>query len=355
MPPKITTRGSANITDVVEQLKDLNDCVLKKSDFEKVITDLRDEIKSMVETIVDEVRAEFAEKIKEKDDIIDDLQVTVNKQKRDIGILSDRVAVAGSALNTIKFEQNRAEQYSRRHSLRLTGVPRKRDETSDDCLNIVKKIITKIPGLNIPDAVLDRAHRIGASSGNRPPSIIFKFTTWRHRTMFYRKREEIYNEFKWKVTLDITRENMQIIGEVRQHIEANMSDQIKYVFCDVNCQPTIRTSDDRFLRFSTPDEAFSLLEKELFPRPATEGTAEIGTSSNGAARHEPVADEVAPTEPSVETGVTATSDAVDGEVAQVPDAIVIGAVTQAELGTVASVTDVSTAGARRIHEYFART
>ena len=224
----MSTRA-ANIKDVVEQLKELNDCVLKKSDFEKVITDLREEIKSMVVTLVDEVRAEFLERIKVKDDVIDDLQVTVNKQKRDIGILSDRVAVASSALNKIKYDQNRAEQYSRRHSLRLTGVPRNKGETADDCLNIVKQIIAKIPDLNIPEAVLDRAQRIGASFGNRPPSIIFKFTTWRHRTLFYRKREEIYNAFKWKVTLDITRENLQIIGVVNQHIQANMIDQVKYV------------------------------------------------------------------------------------------------------------------------------
>ena len=183
-----------------------------------------------------------------------------------------------SAILKIKADQNKSEQYTRRHSLRLHGVKRKQNEKSEDCFEIVKNIIKEME-LDIPDVVLDRAHRVGRASGTRPPPIIFKFTTWRHRTLFYRRREEISKKFNWTVSLDITRQNIELMDEVRSALEAKEISVIKYVFCDVNCQPTMRTTDDRFLRFSSIDEALNILEKELHPRPM------VNELATGAAKH----------------------------------------------------------------------
>ena len=270
-----TTRAETSISDVCEQLKLLNSRVLTKSEFNEIIEEVKDGFKSMVDKMVASLREDFQKDLDAKDVIISSLSDRVAAQSQDIGVLHDKLAVVGSAISTIKDAQNNSEQYSRRHSLRLHGVPRKQNETSDDCLNTVKHIISEIPGLDIPDVVLDRAHRVGGATGTRPPPIIFKFTTWRHRTMFYRKRSEIETKFKWKTTLDITSRNIMLMDEVRREIEHRQTDRIAYVFCDVNCQPTMRTTDDKFIRFNSLEEALNLLEKEIFANPTEKAAALI--------------------------------------------------------------------------------
>ena len=53
--------------------------------------------------------------------------------------------------------------------------------------------------MNIPDACVDPVHRVSRTDD----TVIVRFTTFRHRTMFYRKRKELNNGVK--VHLEITK------------------------------------------------------------------------------------------------------------------------------------------------------
>ena len=64
-----------------------------------------------------------------------------------------------------KILQNQQEieelgQYGRRLCLRFEGIPTEKNETSD---KVLEKIMTicKESGVEIPDTIIDRAHRIG--------------------------------------------------------------------------------------------------------------------------------------------------------------------------------------------------
>ena len=137
--------------------------------------------------------------------------------------------------------------------------------------------------------------------------------------MFYRKRSEIFKQFKWKVTLDITRSNMRMMDEVRRHIEVNNINEIEYVFCDVNCQPTLHTADDRYIRFNSTEEARNEIEKVLYPRPAKGGTIpEDMAEVNNGRREENTSGDV-PADADVLVGgddivgVVGSSDVADSE------------------------------------------
>ena len=157
-----------------------------------------------------------------------------------------------------KKDQNRAEQYTRRQSIRIHGVDRKPGETAEDCLQIVNNIITN-QELDIPDVVIDCAHRVGIARQGNPPAIIVKFTTWRHRTLFYRARKKITKEFGYKVFLDITKRNIVMMDALRDEIKNNDINTVDFIFCDVNCQPTIKFKSDEYSRFDTYDEGRSIL------------------------------------------------------------------------------------------------
>ena len=104
------------------------------------------------------------------------------------------------------------EQYGRRLCLRIDGVPAKANESSDDVLDSVKSLF-KEAKVDIPESVIDHAHRIGskyqdASSNNYCKSIIIRFTTFRHRTMFYRAKNKLKRGVKIKLDLTKSRYNL---------------------------------------------------------------------------------------------------------------------------------------------------
>ena len=90
-------------------------------------------------------------------------------------------------VNTLKFYN--IEQYGRRLCLRIDGVPSKKECKTDKVLETVKEKI-KMVGIDIPESVLDRAHRISKAyidriSGKKTQSTIVRFTTFKHRTLFF--------------------------------------------------------------------------------------------------------------------------------------------------------------------------
>ena len=87
------------------------------------------------------------------------------------------------------------EQYGRRLCLRIDGVPTKANESSDDVLDSVKSLF-KEAKVDIPESIIYRAHSAGsryldAYSNNYCKSIIIRFTTFRHRAMFYRAKNKL--------------------------------------------------------------------------------------------------------------------------------------------------------------------
>ena len=129
-----------------------------------------------MKTIFAEELAKFKEEVYKKMDEITStnkmLQQHVTSLKR-----SDEDLIKKCAEN---------EQYGRRLCLRIKGIPRGKKERSDEVLEQVRKLFGEAE-VTIPDAVLDRAHRVSKSNHD----LIVRFTTFHHRTLFYRKRKAL--------------------------------------------------------------------------------------------------------------------------------------------------------------------
>ena len=94
------------------------------------------------------------------------------------------------------------EQHGRRLCLRIKVIPRKEKERSDEVLEQVRKLFGEAE-VTIPDAVLDRAHCVSKSNHN----VIVRFTTFRHRTLFYSKSKTLKGKF---VHLDLTKSRLKL-------------------------------------------------------------------------------------------------------------------------------------------------
>ena len=80
------------------------------------------------------------------------------------------------------YEEN--EQYGRRLSLRIKDLKKQEIESSSKVLEAVKCLFSEA-SINIPDACIYREHCVSRTDD----TVIVRFATFRHRTIFYRKRK----------------------------------------------------------------------------------------------------------------------------------------------------------------------
>ena len=142
-------------------------------------------------------------------------------------------------IQNLKERSDDSEQYHRRLCLRIGGVELKQGtngESGDESLKTVKKIFRELK-VSIPEAFIDRAHRIGnignikEEGGTRYRQIIVRFTIWRHNTEVYRARKNsdsagshnrAFQDYGGRQTIFLK--------------EMGRASESCYVFSDVNCR-----------------------------------------------------------------------------------------------------------------------
>ena len=129
------------------------------------------------------------------------------------------------------------EQYSRRHSLRLNGVPVTQNEKPKDIVNAVKYEIERLD-LPIKDFEIDRAHRLGPiymdKRGNKQQTVLCKFISWGARNVMYNARKSL-NFF---IKADPTRRRHKLFTYARNHMfdeESRASKLFSNMYIDSNC------------------------------------------------------------------------------------------------------------------------
>ena len=146
------------------------------------------ELKVLLESIKSELGNKIdvlVAKLDEKDRRIVELETKVNA-------LEEKAAYNDTRYNLLECRLDDSEQYSRRTSLRINGIPYNGNETSEESLQKVKGEIEKL-GVKLDACEFDRAHRVGYKTdreGNPMNSrqMIVKFTTFRARSIVYRNR-----------------------------------------------------------------------------------------------------------------------------------------------------------------------
>ncbi len=209
----------------------------------------KDDIKSLK----DEVVLLITEKLQEQEEKISALEERIDKLEASNAVLESHVA------HLCKSHENQ-EQYSRRLCLRIDGIelPQKGvNESGEEVLGKVKKVFDELE-VDVPDTVIDRAHRIGPKSKNRDgklrQQVIVRLTTWRHRTAIYRARKKAKSPVK--IRLDLTKPRLDLLISANDILKDYKGDY--YAFADVNCR-TRANIRGKFSFFDTIEELKELI------------------------------------------------------------------------------------------------
>jgi len=128
-----------------------------------------------------------------------DLKALVEEKNEQIDNLSRRVA-------ELEVKCDDLEQYSRRNSLRIHGLPESEyEDVGEKILDLANKALEVTPPITPAD--IDRVHRIGKQNDSaQPRPVILKLATYRLRDRIYRKRTKLKHAEVGKIYIneDIT-------------------------------------------------------------------------------------------------------------------------------------------------------
>ena len=207
-----------------------------------------------------EMQANFTKDLKE--DLLKEITSLVKQQNEEISAVKESVVINESTIKVLQGnvaglkasneslvdKLDLLEQYSRRQSLRIDGIEYSSNESNDDVIKIVKDCFEEAE-VTIPDVALDRAHRVGPKyktwDGKVCQSVIVKFSNFRKRTEFYKKRKKLKKGKKVKI--DLTKKNYHILKEAREMINNTKPDNVVedylYAFADINYRLKIDNKD----------------------------------------------------------------------------------------------------------------
>ena len=116
---------------------------------------------------------------------------------------------------------------------------------------------------NLSGDCIDRAHRIGPDytcykSQEKCHSIMVRFVSFKHRTLFYRKRPSFKNV---TVKIDLTKRRYEVLKKAINLVNGN--NDVDYVITDVNCRLKVVFKDKRSSFFNDIDDLKKLLEDRI--------------------------------------------------------------------------------------------
>jgi len=122
-------------------------------------------------------------------------------------------------VSQLENEADRAQQYSRRNCLRVSGVPEVSAENTDTIiLNMAAAI-----GSDLTLDEIDRSHRVGAPKQNQtaPRDIIVKFISYRARQKMYTKRASLKAKGHTRTFIneDLTKNRSSLLYQARQLVK----------------------------------------------------------------------------------------------------------------------------------------
>ena len=234
--------------DLVKYLDSRFDQLLKRLAPKEDLIDMKNDVSMLLK------------RVEEQCDKIDVLNSRVAEQGEKVDVLEARVAMLESHVRQLQIAHENQEQYSKRLCLRIDRIDLPKDgghETADQCLEKVKAVFDEI-GVNVPDAVIDRAHRIGRKKtvgGETRQQMIVRLTTWRHRSEVYRARKKAK---KVKIHLDLTKRRLDLLILANSILKAHPEKE-GYAFADINCRLRVKIGE-KYSFFDSEDQFRQLLE-----------------------------------------------------------------------------------------------
>ena len=196
-----------------------------KTDFEKIVEVKLDTFKLELVKTIDERLSKLTSEINVtvetvKQELLDELNTVRRTCRDEIEKCNDKVTMQCTSLrvsiNSLTEENNRLEQYTRKNSVRISGIPEKPGENVIDIVN--QHVVGRLPNNAKFGAVdIDNCHRVGRrSEPGRSRQIIVKFNSHLKKMSVIRARSGLKGT-GIAINDDLTKTNQKLLTDLRNH------------------------------------------------------------------------------------------------------------------------------------------
>ena len=150
-------------------------------------------------------------------------------------------------MNLLERRLDDSEQYTRRTSLRLNGIPYSGKETGEESLNKVKAEVAKL-GITIDGNMV------------KERQMIVKFSTFRSRTLVYRNRKAATvtdTDNKVRFYIDQTKRRFELRKMADDYVRDKPN--VDFVFVDINCNLCVRLKNGDYKFFNSKEELTNIV------------------------------------------------------------------------------------------------
>ncbi len=183
-------------------------------------------------------------------------------------------------ISNLEEELNDLQQYSRRNSLRISDIPEKANENTND---IVKSLAHEKLGVSVEERDIDRSHRVGKrndhETGSKHRQILVKFTNYSARSTMIRSRYKLKGT---GITIheNLTRKNQNLLVKTsKKHGVVSAWSKDGKIFAAVpsttpgqTVKMIIKSRDDLNKVPKVDDKAIELCRKEQRSRSRSHAT-----------------------------------------------------------------------------------
>ena len=193
--------------------------VLTEQDLNNIAAKMQDiflpAVQKMIDSSVQKIKKVYDDKLEAHNQRIDDLSDENDELRSEISSLRLEV-------DRLKSRDDELEQYSRRNSIRIAGIKESdKRPTSEIVLDIANK-----NGIEVDASDIDRSHRVGESKVGSDRPLLVKFTSYRAKKLFMKKKKELpsgtyFNE-------DLTKSRGELLYQARRR---RKNDKLNGAWC----------------------------------------------------------------------------------------------------------------------------
>ncbi|XP_071166946.1 uncharacterized protein [Mytilus edulis] len=141
--------------------------------------------------------------------------------RKNVEIMSDKLTKSEAKCEELEWKNDDLEQYTRRQSIRIAGIPEKNFESTDD---EVLKFSNDVLNSQLEPGEIDRSHRVGPPRSNdskqKPREIIVRFVSYKSRQKLLKCKKTMH-EFNKSIGTnylmyeDLTRKRSELAYNAR--------------------------------------------------------------------------------------------------------------------------------------------
>ena len=235
------------------------------------------DVSSLWETVNEQQKliAELAKLIDERSSLILNNDKRINRLQGELTLLRSQVAIKDSVTKGLQNEIARLQQYTRRYSLTIAGIPKPPNEKPENLRKIVEEIIDETDS-TVTAVDIDKLHRNGPyKDGNQ--DVIVRLKSHSAKEAVYKARKSLpaaKKEIKIRPSLGpfqkrLLQEAKETVDEISQH--SNLINPPHFVLADVHGNLQVkfkekttkqRKRNGMFVPFNSIDQLTRIIAQE---------------------------------------------------------------------------------------------